>query len=95
MLVENDTKADLPCLPNHIVQLAQPLRFKLVLCVHVPERLQVDADKIEPRLANLGEVPPLESTVARIGPIGIVAKNIHSTPKWLLRLRGGRTSTNI
>ena len=65
------------------------MRVKPVLRIHVAERLQVDADEVEARLADFGEVPPLESALARVGPIGIVAEHVDAAPERLVGRRGG------
>ena len=69
-------------------------RIEPVLGVHVPERLQVQPDEIEAGLADLGEVPPFEAALARVGPIGIVAEHVDAAVERLIGLveNGGRSS---
>ena len=86
MLVEDDPEAGLLRVPDHIVQLVEPLGLELVAGVHVPEGLQIDAYEIERCFADLAEVPPLEAPPVRVGPIGIVTEDIHSAQERMVGL---------
>ena len=86
MLIEDDAEAGRLGLADDIVELGEPRRIEPVLRIHVLERLEIDADEVEARLADFGEVPPLEAALAGVGPIGIVAEHVDAAPK---RLVGG------
>ena len=58
--------------------------------------MQGHSDEVEAGLADLGEMPPLEAALARVGPIGIVAERVDAAAEGLVgrvqarrRLRSG------
>ena len=84
MLVDDDSEPRALRFPDDVVELGKPGRVEMVLRVHELERLQVHADEIEARLADLAEVPPLEAPLARVGPIGIVAEHVDAPAERLI-----------
>src|SRR3954468_1355663 len=86
MLIDNHAETGCPGMADHVVELGEPLPLQPVLGVHMLERLQVETNVIEAGLADLGKVPPFESALASIRPIGIVAQHVDAAMEWLVGL---------
>ena len=63
MLVDDDSEAGPLGMAHDVVELGEPRGIKPIVGVHVPERLQIQPDEVEAGVADLGEVPPLETAL--------------------------------
>ena len=58
--------------------------------IHPPERLQVDAHRVEPGLFQQAEVLGLEPALGARAPDRIVAEDVHAAPQFSVLLEGVR-----